>query len=269
MFLHSAAVVGALYCRKAPNMSLPLDNQIALVTGASRGIGRAIATRIAADGAHVIAHYARSRNAADALVSEIADGGGTAEAVAADLATPQGVETLVDAVRDRLGDRRLDILINNAGVAEYTGFGDTDAAAMDRQYAINVRAPFLLTARLLDRLSDDGRIVFTSSIVAKTYFAGIPAYALTKGAIDTLVRHLAAELGARGIRVNAVAPGAIETDMSDWLRSDDGEATAKAFQALQRVGQPDDIAGVVSFLAGPDSNWVTGQVIDASGGSKL
>lgn len=250
-------------------MTKHLSGKIALVTGASRGIGAAIARRLAADGAHVLAHYGRSRSEAEALVAAIAEAGGTAEALQADLETADGASSLVFAVRERLGAKPLDILVNNAGIAEFVPFEETDAATLDRLLAVNVRAPYLISAGLHDLLPDGGRLIFVSSVVAKTYFPGVTAYALTKGAVDTLTRYLAGDLGKRGIRVNAVAPGAIDTDMSAWLRSDEGAANAFAIQALQRVGQPDDIAGTVAFLAGPDSGWVSGQVIDTSGGSKL
>ena len=251
-------------------MPQPLANKTALVTGASRGIGRAIARRLAEDGAHVIVHYNRSRAEADKLVSEIKDAGGSAISLAADLQNIDDVNGLVADVKAKVGNRKLDILVNNAGVAEYLSFGDTDAAALDRLLAVNVRAPYQLTSGLLDVLADDARVLFTSSIVSKTVIPGVTAYAITKGAIDTLTRYLAAELGERGIRVNAIAPGAIDTDMAAaFLGNDEGRSQIASMQALKRIGQTEDIARVAGFLAGPDSGWVTGQVIDASGGSRL
>ncbi len=251
-------------------MSKTLANQIALVTGASRGLGRAIAQRLAADGAHVLVHYGRSRDAADALVAEIVDAGGSAEAVGADLATAEGARQLVERTKGLLAGRKLDVLVNNAGVAEFASFEDTDADLIDRQLAVNVRAPFLIANGLLDALADDARVIFTSSVVARTAFEGALAYSQTKGAVNTLVRSLAATLGPRGIRVNAVAPGAIKTDMGESLfATEESTAAILGMQALKRVGQADDIAGVAAFLAGPDSKWVTGQVIEASGGSRL
>jgi NAD(P)-dependent dehydrogenase (short-subunit alcohol dehydrogenase family) len=250
--------------------SRPLDGQTALVTGSSRGIGRAIARRLAADGAHVFVHYNSSSNSAEALVGEIEEAGGSAETIAADLADVSSVDRLVTEVKERLGDRKLDILVNNAAIAELVGFTETDAETLDRHLAVNVRAPFQLTAGLADQLASGGRVLFTSSVVAKSFFPGAPGYAITKGAIDTLTRHLAATLGERGIRVNAIAPGLIETDMSEpWLSQPEVKTQITSLQALSRIGQPDDIAGVAGFLAGPDSAWVTGQVIDVSGGTKL
>ncbi len=251
-------------------MSQLLANKTALVTGASRGIGRAIAKRLAADGAHVFVHYNSSSNSAEALVGEIEQAGGSAETVAANLEDVKAVDRLVEDIKARLGDRKLDVLVNNAGVLENPVFGEADGSALDRLLAVNVRAPYQITSGLVSSLADDARVLFTSSIVARTVFPGISAYALTKGAIDTLTRYLAAELGERGIRVNAIAPGAIDTDMAaDFVGTDEGKAAVQQIQALKRVGQTDDIARVAGFLAGPDSGWVTGQVIDASGGSKL
>jgi NAD(P)-dependent dehydrogenase (short-subunit alcohol dehydrogenase family) len=251
-------------------MPQTLANKTALVTGASRGIGRAIARRLAEDGAHVFVHYNRSASDADALVAGIEQAGGSAEAVAANLEDVESVNRLVADVKSRLGNRKLDILVNNAGILEYLNLGDNDFSALDRLLAVNVRAPYQVTSGLVGSLSDDARVLFTSSIVAKNFFPGATAYALTKGAIDTLTRYLAAELGERGIRVNAIAPGAIDTDMAvDFIGTDEGKAAVQGMQALKRVGQTDDIARVAGFLAGPDSGWVTGQVIDASGGARL
>lgn len=251
-------------------MSKPLSNKAALVTGASRGIGRAIAKRLAADGAHVFVHYNRSEAEADELVQEIARDGGTAEVIGANLESVEAVNSLIADVKAKLGNRKLDVLVNNAGILEYLSLGETDVSALDRLLAVNVRAPYHLTSGLVDSLADDARVVFTSSIVAKTVVGGATAYALTKGAIDTLTRYLAAELGERGIRVNAIAPGAIETDMAaGFIGTEEGKSQVSAMQALKRIGQTEDIARVAGFLAGPDSGWVTGQVIDASGGSRL
>ena len=251
-------------------MSKPLADKTALVTGASRGIGRAIARRLASDGAHVFVHYNRSAAEADELVSEIEKNGGSAEAVAANLEDVDSVNRLISDVKSRLGDGKLDILVNNAGILEFQNLGDSDVSALDRLLAVNVRAPYQVTSGLVSSLADDARVLFTSSIVAKTVIGGATAYALTKGAIDTLTRYLAAELGERGIRVNAIAPGAIDTDMAaGFIGTDEGKTQISAMQALKRIGQTDDIARVAGFLAGPDRGWVTGQVIDVSGGSRL
>jgi len=251
-------------------MTKPLSNKTALVTGASRGIGRAIAKRLATDGAHIFAHYNRSSAEADKLVAEIEKSGGSAEAIAANLEDVGSVNRLVADVKARLGNRKLDILVNNAGILEYWNLGDSDPAILDRLLAVNVRAPYQITNALVDSLAEGGRVLFLSSVVADNHFPGATAYAITKGAIDTLTRYLAGELGERGIRVNAIAPGAIETDMAvGFLGTDDGKEFVKSMQALKRIGQVEDIAGVAGFLAGPDSSWVTGQVINTSGGSRL
>jgi NAD(P)-dependent dehydrogenase (short-subunit alcohol dehydrogenase family) len=251
-------------------MSQPLANKTALVTGASRGIGRAIAKRLAADGAHVFVHYNSSSVKADELVTEIERDGGSAEAIAANLEDAQSVNRLISDVKSRLGDRKLDVLVNNAGILDYWTLGDSDPTVLDRLLAVNVRAPYQLTNALVDTIARDGRVLFLSSVVADNHFPGATAYAITKGAIDTLTRYLAAELGERGIRVNAIAPGAIDTDMAaGFVGTDEGKEQVKSMQALKRIGQVDDIAGVAGFLAGPDSGWVTGQVIDTSGGARL
>jgi 3-oxoacyl-[acyl-carrier protein] reductase len=251
-------------------MSKPLANKTALVTGASRGIGRAIARRLADDGAHVFVHYNQSSAEADALVAGIEQAGGSAEAIAANLADAPSVNRLIVEVKSRLGTRKLDVLVNNAGILDYWTLGDDDPTVLDRLFAVNVRAPYQLTNALVDTLAPNGRVLFLSSVVADNHFPGATAYAITKGAIDTLTRYLAAELGERGIRVNAIAPGAIDTDMAvGFIGTDEGKEQVKSMQALKRVGQVDDIAGVAGFLAGPDSGWVTGQVITASGGARL
>lgn len=251
-------------------MSKQLANKTALVTGASRGIGRAIAKRLAADGAHVFVHFNSSSNSAEALVGEIEQAGGSAETIAANLEDAASVNRLVDDIKTKLAGRKLDVLVNNAGIIDYWSLGDSDPTVLDRLFAVNVRAPYLITNALADSLAEGGRVLFLSSVVADNHFAGATAYAITKGAIDTLTRYLAAELGERGIRVNAIAPGAIDTDMAvDFIGTDEGKEAAKAMQALKRIGQPDDIAGVAGFLASPDSGWVTGQVIEVSGGARL
>lgn len=253
-------------------MASPLSGKTALVTGASRGIGRAAALRLARDGAFVVVHYGSSKDAADKVVAEIKADGGAAIAVGADLSRHSEVVRLAQDVRSILrgGDKRhLDILVNNAGVAEFVDFPGTGEETFDRAFAVNVKAPYFLTQALLDLLPSGGRVIFTTSVVTDVYFAGVPAYAASKGAVDTLIRYLAGELGTRGIRVTGVAPGAIETDMAAWMASDEGKATAKSIQALQEVGRPAEIADVIGFLAGPDARWLSGAIVNASGGTRL
>ena len=246
-------------------MSAPLDRKIALVTGASRGIGAAIARRLAADGADVILHYGSGKAEAQAVAAGIRDRGGRASLVQADLAAEDGARRLWDAV----DAPRIDILVNNAGVAPFATLADTDEATYDRLAAINMRSVLFVTRGALPRLPEGARIVNVSSAVTRTAFPGIPAYAATKGFVDVLTLQMAAELGPRNITVNAVAPGAIDTQMSAWIHGPGGADTLKAIQALPGVGQAEQVAGVVAFLAGPDGAWTTGTIIDVSGGTKL
>lgn len=246
-------------------MNKVLQGKTALVTGASRGIGAAIAKRLADDGAEVIVHYGSGADEARAVVSEIEKRGGRATLAQADLAAADGADRLLA----NIAQSRIDILVNNAGVAPFAAIEDTDAATFDRLANINMRSLFFVTKGLLPRMPNGGRVINLSSAVSRTFFAGIPAYAATKGFVDTLTLQLAGSLGARGITVNAVAPGAIDTRMSAWIHQPGGSDALKQMQTLDGVGQPEHVAGVVSFLAGPDGAWTTGQVIDASGGTKL
>jgi 3-oxoacyl-[acyl-carrier protein] reductase len=246
-----------------------LTNQTALVTGASRGLGRATAARLAEAGARVIVHYSASRDAADSLVADIRAKGGQADAVGGDLAAADGGHKLAQAVKD-LGITRLDILVANAGVANLASIEDETVEEFDRQFAVNVRAPFFLVQQLLPILADGSRIILLSSVVARAAFDGTAAYSATKGAIEVLTRNFAKELGPRGIRVNAIAPGAIDTDMAQaFLGTDEGKEYIKALQALKRIGQPDDIADAVLFLASDQSRWVDGRSLEVSGGANL
>lgn len=250
-----------------------LTGKIALVTGASRGIGRATALRLAADGAKVIVHYSASGTAAQEVVNSIEKAGGKAFAVAADLAQIDGAAKLLAAVEAGLKQHgwgtEIDILVNNAGVAEYVALADTTVEQFDKLFNVNVRGLFFTVQKFAPKIKDGGRIINVSSIVARAHFAGITAYSATKGAVDTLTKHLAAEFGARSITVNSISPGAIETDMSAWLRSTEGEAVARQIQAIPRVGKAEDVADAIAAVASPDARWVTGQVIEVGGGTKL
>jgi len=245
-----------------------LISRTALVTGASRGIGRAAARALAAAGARVIVHYGSAAKEAESLVAEIRAAGGKAEAVGADLGAPDGAHKLAAEVKKLVGER-LDILVANAGVATPASIEDQTVAEFDRMFAVNVRAPFFLVQQLLPLLGEGSSIVLLSSLAARASVGLLPAYAATKGAIDTLVKHFAALLGPRGIRVNAVAPGVIDTDMSSFVRSDEGRDYTLSIQALQRIGHPDDIADVIAFLASDAARWVTGDTLQAGGGSKI
>ena len=250
-------------------MSQPLAGQLALVTGASRGIGAAIAQRLAHDGADVILHYGKGQAEAEVVAQSIRQLGRQAWLVQADLAQTDGYKTLSQQINQQINPKHIHILVNNAGITPYAPFADTDEATFDLVANVNMRSPYFITQQLLPLIPDGGRIIMLSSLVARAYFEGIPAYAGTKGFIDVITLHLAAELAPRRITVNAVAPGAIDTRLSAWLHEPGGDAQREAMQALPGVGQPHHVAGVVAFLAGPDGEWTTGQVIDASGGSRL
>jgi 3-oxoacyl-[acyl-carrier protein] reductase len=252
-----------------------LQNKTALVTGASRGIGRATAWALAEAGAHVLVHYGRSAQEAESLVAAIQTKGGRAHAISADLATPNGAALLAREVRSLVG-HRLDVLVCNAGISKASPLADYTIADFDNLFATNVRSPFFLVQQLLPVLGEGSNIIVISSAVARTVVGkpglenpSILAYASTKGALETLVRHWAAILGPRGIRVNAVAPGVIDTDMSNFTKTEAGRDATLGMQALKRIGKPEDIADVVAFLASDGARWITGASIPVDGGSKL
>jgi len=249
-------------------MMTNLSGKTALVTGASRGIGRASALALATAGAQVLVHYSRGASEAEAVVAEIRKAGGRADAVGADLAAPDGAHKLAKQVRKIVGDR-LDILVANAGVSKAATIEDTSVEDFDHLFAVNVRAPFFLVQQLLPILGKGSSIVLLSSLGAHASVGTLPAYAATKGAIDTLVKHFASALGERGVRVNAVAPGVVETDMSSFAKTDSGRNSTVAMQALKRIAQPEDIAPVVAFLASDQARWITGDTVRVDGGSRL
>jgi NAD(P)-dependent dehydrogenase (short-subunit alcohol dehydrogenase family) len=254
-------------------MSRSLEGKVALVTGASRGIGRGIAERLAADGALVAVHYGKNQSAATETVSSITTAGGNAFAVGADLASKDGVRKLYaafdDELKARTGSTQFDILVNNAGVAPFVSFTETTEAVLDEIYTVNFKSLFFVTQEAVKRLRDGGRIISTSSAVVRVPFGAVAAYSALKAPIDNLTKSLAVELGPRGITVNAVAPGVIETDMASFVRDPEAAENVKGKQALKRIGQAEDVADIVGFLASLESRWVTGQAIDASGGSAL
>ncbi|MFI9508754.1 SDR family oxidoreductase [Nocardia sp. NPDC052566] len=247
-----------------------LTGKTALVTGGSRGIGRGIAERLGRDGARVAVHYNSNEQAAKETVAAIEAAGGSAFVIQAELGVPGDAAALWSAF-DAHADG-VDILVNNAATdAIREPIEGTDEASFDRAFAVNTKAPFFVTKLGLDRMRDGGRIVNIST--GLTHGAAMPeiiAYAMTKGAIDVFTATLAKHVGARGITVNAVAPGVIDTDMNAaWLRNPAAEEMVAGFSPLRRVGQPADIADVIGFLASDDSRWVTGQWIDATGGALL
>lgn len=253
---------------------MTIHGSVALVTGASRGIGRAIALRLAKDGATIAVHYGHNQDAANEVVQSITSKGGTAFLIQAELDTLKGVYALYDALDAALIERtetaEFDILVNNAGICPTATIENTTEEMFDQSFAVNVKAPFFLIQQALPRLRDGGRIINLSSAVTRVAAPSIAAYNLTKGAINTLTLTLAAQLGSRGITVNSVAPSATDTDMNaSWLRQPESQQSIASMTALGRVGQAEDIADVVAFVASPDSHWMTGQYIEASGGFRL
>jgi 3-oxoacyl-[acyl-carrier protein] reductase len=245
-----------------------LSGKTALVTGASRGIGRASALALGHAGAQVLVHYARAEKEADAVVADIRRLGGRAEKLAADLALQDGPHQLAKQVRAIVGER-LDILVANAGISSPSPIEDTTVDDFDKLYAVNVRAPYFLVQQLLTIMCKDSSITLLSSLAAHAAVGNLSAYAATKGAVATMVKHFAAALGPKGIRVNAVAPGVVETEMSSLTKTEAGREVTLGMQALKRIAQPDDIGAVVVFLASEEARWITGATIPVDGGSKL
>jgi NAD(P)-dependent dehydrogenase (short-subunit alcohol dehydrogenase family) len=251
------------------------QDKTALVTGASRGIGRAITSALAEAGARVLVHYGRSAQDAESLVASIRSHGGRADAISADLGTPDGAIHLAREVRSIVGER-LDVLVSNAGITKSATIKDHTVEDFDNLFATNVRGPFFLVQQLLPILGEGSSIIVISSLGAQAVIGtpdldkpSILAYAATKGALETLVRNWAAILGPRGIRVNAVAPGVIDTEMSSFTKTEAGKNVALEMQALKRIGTPQDVADVVAFLASDKARWITGASIPVDGGSKL
>ena len=251
-----------------------LQDKTALVTGASRGIGRATALALAEMGARVLVHFGRSAQEAESLVSEIQTKGGSANAISTDLGIPSGAEQLAKQVRSIVD--RLDVLVLNAGISKAARIADYTVEDFDNLFATNVRSPFFLVQQLLPVLGEGSNIVLLSSATARTVVGkpglenpSILAYASTKGAIETLVKHWAAILGPCGVRVNAIAPGVIDTDMSNFAKTEAGREVTLGMQALKRIGKPEDIADVVAFIASDAARWITGASIPVDGGSKL
>jgi len=244
-----------------------LNGKSALITGASRGIGRAIAQRLASDGALVAIHYGGNDSAANETLRTIEQAGGQALLVRAELGVSGDIETLFTKLEKELAGRPLDILVNNAAVAPQIAIHQTTPEEFDRIFAINVRAPFFIIQRVLPLMPDGGRIINISSGV--TWFA-TPAtvYSMTKGALNVLGRSLANSLGPRNITVNTISPGITDTDMNPAIRDKDSKALERvaAMTALGRPGGPADIGDVVAFFASDDARWITGQTLDVNGG---
>jgi 3-oxoacyl-[acyl-carrier protein] reductase len=236
----------------------------AIVTGASRGIGAAIAERLAAAGIAVVVNYTRSRGAAEQAVARIEAAGGRALAVPGDIADPATPQALFDAAEQAFGGA--DILVNNAGVMELGAIADMSDAAFARQLEVNVAGVFRTLREAARRLRDGGRIVNFSSSVVGLYQPGYGAYAATKAATEAMTHVLAKELAPRGITVNVVAPGPTETDMFLGGKSPELLRAIAASNPFGRFGQPREIAEVVAFLASPESSWVNAQTLRVNGG---
>ena len=252
-----------------------LETKTALVTGASRGIGRATALALARSGARVLVHYGRSVQEAESVVAAIQAEGGSAHAMSANLAAPNGPALLAEQVRSVAGNG-LDVLVLNAGVSKAAPIAAYTVEEFDNLYSTNVRGPFFVVQQLLPLLNNGSNVVVISSIVARAVVGkpgldnpSLLAYASTKGALETLVKNWAAILGPQGIRVNAVAPGVIDTDMSNFTKTEAGREVTLAMQALKRIGKPEDVADVVAFVVSDAARWITGASIPVDGGSKL
>lgn len=246
----------------------PLSGKTALVTGASRGIGRASALALAKAGAQVLVHYCREEKAASEVVARIRAAGGRAEKVAADLRLAEGPHRLARRVQVVIG-ARLDVLVASAGVAKNVAIEDTRVEDFDELFALNVRAPYFLVQQLMPTMCKGSSIILLSSRTAHASEGSLSAYAATKGAIDALVKHFSLTLGNRGVRVNAIAPGVVASDTPDLATSEHGRAAALDMQTFKRIAQPEDIGDAVVFLASDAARWVTGEIMCIDGGSKL
>ncbi len=247
--------------------SKKLSGKVAVVTGASKGIGAAIAKHLAAEGASVVVNYASSKIGADKIVAEITSAGGKAVAIRADVAKKADIERLFVETKKAFG--RLDILVNNAGIYEFSPLEGITEEHFHKQFNLNVLGLILVSQAALKLFdSAGGSIINTSSVVSTIGFPNASVYGGTKGAVDAITRSLATELGPRGIRVNAIRPGMVETEGTHaaGIAGSDTQAQVKAQTPLGRTGQPQDIAGAAAFLASPDSSWITGETLVISGG---
>ncbi|CAN5132544.1 glucose 1-dehydrogenase [soil metagenome] len=246
-----------------------LEGKVALVTGGSRGIGAAIALKLAAEGAKVVLSYASNKEAADKVVGEIKALGSQAVAVKANVTSASDSAAVVAETIKAFGNAKIDILINNAGVFEMGPIDAIDAQQFDRLFDVNVKGVIATTIAALPHFNDGGRIINISSGAADATMAGASIYSATKSALDTLSRIWAQDLGKRQITVNSVSPGVTVTDMFKAGIPEEGHQYMIDKTALGRLGQPEDIADVVAFVASPDARWITGQVINVDGGITL
>ena len=244
---------------------MQLANKTALVTGASRGIGRAIAEKLAGEGAHIAVNYRQGKEDAENVVSQIEKAGGSAFIVQGDIANLEEGAQVLAAVKNQFG--ALDILVNNAGTGEFIEFARATPEHFDKQFALNVRGLFFLTQGALEMMNDGGRIINISSISSRGLSIEGAAYNASKAAVNALTFSLAKGLGKRGITVNAVSPGLVETDLARSSFTKEEIERMKSSAPLNRAGQPDDIADIVAFLASDAARWITGREIVADGGT--
>jgi 3-oxoacyl-[acyl-carrier protein] reductase len=238
--------------------------KVAIVTGASRGIGAEIAKRLAADGFAIAVNYASSAAEADTLVAQIIAGGGQAVAIKADVASAADVRNLFDITEEKLG--KVDVLVNNAGVLKTVPLAETSDELFEQTFAINTRGTFNTLREAGARMNDGGRIVNFSSTTLALNLPGYAIYNATKAAVEAFTHVFAKELRGRNITVNAVAPGPVATELFLHGKSEEQIQQFAKMPPLQRLGQPEDIANVIAFLVGPDAGWVNGQILRANGG---
>ena len=251
-----------------------MTDEIALITGASRGLGRSMALHLAARGTHVIGTYRTAEDEAASVAREIEARGAKGAMLPFDAESDDYAGFAAAVARtlaERFGRERLDHVVNNAGIGIHAAFEDTAPEQMDRLYRIHVRTPFFVTRALLPMLNDGGRVLFVSSGLARFTLPGYAAYASAKGAVEVLTRYAAKELGGRGIRVNCIAPGAIATDFGGGAVRDDADVNAHvaSMTALGRVGEADDIGAAVATLLSGGLDWMNGVRVEVSGGQSL
>lgn len=246
-----------------------LAGKVALVTGASRGIGAAIAKRFAAEGAKVVVNYGKSEKEAKEVVASITQAGGSAVVAQADVGKSGDIPGLFAATTKAFG--KLDVLVNNAAIMQRTFLPDVTAELIDRHFNINVRGYLLCAKEASALMPKGGSIINVASAISRMAYPGAVVYSATKGAVDVMTRVLAAELGPQGIRVNVLAPGSTRTDMNSEKsgKTKEEERQEIAMTALRRIGEPEDIAAAAVFLASDDAGWVTGTWLDCSGGIRL
>ncbi|MNC21618.1 3-oxoacyl-[acyl-carrier-protein] reductase FabG [compost metagenome] len=245
-------------------MSQSLQGKVAIVTGSSRGIGRSVAERLAEEGASVVINYSSSPKQAEEVVQGIQAKGGTAAALQADISKPAQIEQLYKDTKALFG--QIDIVVNNAGIMVNSLIGEATEEQFDKQFAINVKGTYFSCQQAFFHLEQGGRIINFSTSVNGQMFPSYSMYAGTKGAVEQFTRQLAKEFGSKGITINAVAPGPVATDLFLEGKSEAQLEGLKKANALGRLGQPEDIAGVVSFLAAEQSGWITGQTLRVNGG---